>query len=788
MAIEDVPVITGPNYGGVIYGLSLSVGYAKEPSKLTLDIVNSKGSYSPPTIGGKNKVSVSFGSFRFIGTPWSYSINESAAQKTLQVELIDGSVILDRYYVLLWKKGFFGDKGKSLDVKKTFNFSDIEYLVPKFVQGTIQFEKVNLGSIDMTATSCAAASNSGNILYVGTEEFKDSECTVPGTYYTLDQLKKVSPVDITFQAPEGYRSTHEGTLREVISQWCNETGNEFYWDFTQDNIAYYNSSNGISTVPDVSTSSYPNILEKSKTVSAEGTFKQIGFAYVIYPKEAIKSLLGTAKFSITVGINPYSIGYFFNKNGTVSSISDRESWGSRNQSQMLTAGFLGYINQSLRNIWVLYQGYFFAGGYNTSTSKILSSTEKAKAIAGLQSVGCAENIAALEKIDGTGLPNYDFYYADFDEGWLNTFQQVEQEAIQFLGKYYQHSGKSGKFFYCSNSSIIEINVNVQPEGSYVEELSEGVSFKGRKLFVRQGTMSHDSQTAAEALGLNESLIGKLEQLQPWHYEFSSGTLPGISSTSNVLAVIPKSTLVDKLLPRFSVSFGSSNNARETTIGDLISQSSGDTENNCGPFDDVYKAGSCQTAREKAEQLARDKVIPAQKPEKQLIDGLLTRSAKSITANLGSGRLTLCGPSDSQYQVIYNYTINANFLKKGAIETIKFEGTGATADNVARLEVIEDNVTDPTHDDFSLLRKTNLPKAVTITNSSPQTTIKYVFAGEPSIDNLSVKEGLSGLDVSLSDDGFKTTVTFSTRPKQRTPVDSFVRKINSQINRTSINAT
>jgi hypothetical protein len=789
MAITTVPQISGPNYGGTIYGLSLSAGFSKEPSKLTLNIINSNGNYSPPNVGGIGKTSIRFGSFNFIGIPWSWTINESAGEKTLQVEFIDGSVILDRYYFLLWKRGFFNDQGSQFGLRKVFDLSDIEYLVPVFQNGLIRFKVENLGSVTINSTSRRSAGNSGNVLYAGTEEFKDSECTLPGTYYTLDQLKSVSPVPISFNAPNGYRATHEGTLREVISQWCNDTGHDFYWDFSTDSIQYYKSSDGIASLSNIQPSSNSKIIEKSETTTAEGTFAQVGFAYVAYPKEPIKSLLGTAKFSILVQISPYSIGYFFNKNGTASSISDRESWGRRNKDDMLTAGFLGYINQNLRNIWALYEGFFFACGYDTSTSQKLTGGQKSTAISALKTAGYAENVAALEKLDEEGLPNYDFYYADFDEGWLNTFQQIEQEAIQFLGKYYQHAGRSGKFFYCSSTSTIEVQVNVQPEAQFVEELTDGNDFRNRKLFIRQGSMSHDAQSAAEAIGLNEDLIGKLEQLQPWHYEFANGQLPGVSTERNVLAVIPKQELVEKVISRFSIDFRSSlANGKETIVQDLINQASNDTENNCGPFDERFKKGSCQTAREKAEQIARDRKIPQQKPEKEYVDGLVARQSSGVQINLGSGRLTLCGPSDSRYQVVYNYVINANFLREGEIETIKFQGTGVSANNVARLDVIEDNVTDPSFDDFGKPRNTNLPRAVNITNSSPQRNIRYVFAGEPSGLTMTPRSGLSGLDISLSEDGFKTTVTFSTRPSQRTPVDSFIRKVNSQINRSSINAT
>ena len=91
MAIKNVPTISGPNYGGVIYGLNMSIGYSAEPSKLTIDIVNENGVYSTPALN--SQTSVTFGNFRFNGTVWSYSFKESAAEKTLQVTLIDNSIV-----------------------------------------------------------------------------------------------------------------------------------------------------------------------------------------------------------------------------------------------------------------------------------------------------------------------------------------------------------------------------------------------------------------------------------------------------------------------------------------------------------------------------------------------------------------------------------------------------------------------------------------------------------------------------------------------------------------------
>ena len=122
MAILNVPRISGPSYGGVIYGLSLQMGYSSEPSKLTLDIVSRDGTYSTPTLNSSERVS--FAGFVFNGYVWSYEIKETAEEKVLQVVLVDESIILDRYSVVLWKRGLFDKYGTQFIQNKEFDFSN----------------------------------------------------------------------------------------------------------------------------------------------------------------------------------------------------------------------------------------------------------------------------------------------------------------------------------------------------------------------------------------------------------------------------------------------------------------------------------------------------------------------------------------------------------------------------------------------------------------------------------------------------------------------------------------
>ena len=138
MAISTVPEIKGTSsFGGVIYGLNLQMGYSSSPSKLIVDIISKNGEYSTPALN--QTITITFGNFRFTGIIWSYSIKETVGEKTLQIEIIDNSILLDRHYVMLWKRGFFGSKGKKQSIAKEVNINET-ILVPILVGNSIKFK------------------------------------------------------------------------------------------------------------------------------------------------------------------------------------------------------------------------------------------------------------------------------------------------------------------------------------------------------------------------------------------------------------------------------------------------------------------------------------------------------------------------------------------------------------------------------------------------------------------------------------------------------------------------
>jgi len=803
MAIKNVPTISGPNYGGVIYGLNLSVGYSAEPSKLTIDIVNENGVYATPSLNSQTQVR--FGNFTFNGTVWSYTLKESAGEKTLQVTLIDNSIILDRYYVLLWKRGLLGLNGTLQNKNKTFDFSDESILIPQRNNklsgfGYTQFVEKRLGNVTVPSKSYSLGSRKvGNAILVGHEKFANSVCDIPDTYYTFNDLKGQIPVNMS-SAPSNntWKATHEGTLREVLSSWCSDLGFDYYWDFSSNTLRFFDVSVGVANIPDVSG---PNIISKEKSVSMQGTFRQYGIGYTAMPKSAVKALSTSKSIVILYSLSPYPISYFINKIGSPQSINaDKGRWGGkRSQDNFVHAAFLGYVSRSLRDLYCFQNKHWEALGYTVDSGL---TTNKAKIISALKKFGFQDMISDLEAFDAKDLPNYDFNFINRDPTLADKWHEIEQKLLQYHGKYYRGSDSSSSFFYCNSNYTIEVEISVDPEGQVQEQ--GNADFAGQKIIDRGGTMSHDESSAQETIGY-QNLTNEIQNCAPIHIDLKeSGILDSLitakilsgsnSKKINTLAIFPNSEKFVKNKIGFQSSTSRGLHPLEQTFYDQKNANIQSNKKNCPQYDESLEKGSCKSA----EETARDTAIKnaggatnnTNNPD-DYVSGLITKTAKSCNISLkGGSTLRIFAPSDGSLQVVCRYNININKISTVGTEQFLWSaGAPGGANDVAEIRINNENITDPDEDSFQTSRSSQkLIKPADAVCSTPQQEIKYVFAGEPEGVSLNPTNGLSNLDISLSSDGFTTTATFATKPAKLSKANNTVRYVQSQFNRASYNAS
>jgi hypothetical protein len=816
MAIKEIPKIQGPNFGGVIYGLQLTQNFSQSPSILKLNIINKNGEYEKPQLSVRKKVQVSLGGFKFNGFPINYSIKKSSIERTLELEISDNSIILDRYYVSLWKQGFFNQKSVQKEAFRTFDFSDETILVPILETSSggfskIRFREKSLGTISLKGSILEVPNGGvriGNIICLGREMFKDSECDIPSTYYTfqdfrntvgsLTGLENISRLNIS----NNYKATYEGTLREVLQSWCSDFGYDFYWDYNSDRVVFYDISNGLS--PNISISSNnPSIIEYEESESLEGTFHQFGVAYTAIPKKPVKGIPGSFAFNIVSTINPYSLESFLRKNGSRGKItltpadeSDEgdsgESiyGGDRNRKEFLSAAFLGYINQNLRNLYSLVEPEHWSPMGMQLWGKVVQN--KNQVYQELKN-SFPDSIERLEKIDDVGLPNIEFALISLDEGQLEKWQTIEQNSLSSLGLFYRHLANSESFFYCNQNSFTEVTCTVDPESQNYEGDNE--DFQGVKLFRRDGQISRSADNMIQSLNLKDpENIKALDDLQHLHIELTESLKSVIGgeniNKAGILLLYPGKELIKKLLQDFDISIVRSSNPLEKTALEIKNEQEKQQKNNCTAFEKKLENLSCVNAEEKARQILLKRISKETDSDNFPVAGLSNKQSFAAKIKIFGKNETIHAPSDSPYVVVYKYLINTQKLSELDVsEKIYFEGPSSygVADNILSIDLVMDNATDPEFDNFGRRRKSPFPKPETIINSKPQKKYKIVFAGAPDNLPLDVSSGLSSMDISYSSDGFITTLQYASRPPKRIKRESSLRQVQSQLNRESFNS-
>jgi hypothetical protein len=797
MAISNVPIIKGPNYGGVIYSLTLSQNFSQGPSTLTLSIVSENGEYATPRLN--SSATVSFSSFNFSGIVWSYNYKITASEKILEVTLVDNSVVLDRNYVLLWKRGLLGYNGEPGDLTKNFDFSDETILVPsedlRKPFSIIKFKEIRLGRASVTRKSRRLVSKRvGGVILVGREKFSDSDCDIPDNYYFFNDLASAirGIVNGNYPSNQIWKATHEGTLREVLASWCADLGYDFYWDYETNRIRFYSTQAGITN--DLPNFSGPEVVSKEISSSMEGTFRQYGLAWTARPKSPPKTLTASSTILVSTFQSPVDISYFTKKIAGVSLGTQREKWGGRTRSEFLEAAFLGYVSPALRDLYCFSKQHWQALGYESNSN---ISVLKPTILDFLRQNGYEDTINNLEEFDGENLPNYLINFVNHDPTLSQKYQEIEQKILGHHGRWYRIPDVGRNFYYCSNSHIVEISVSVDPEGDMQEPNSE--EFAGRKIHNRGGDFSHDNSSAQEALGI-EKLQKDIDSCSPIHVELKeSGLLQNLidsriltkeqSGRVNHLVIYPRNQGFVKEKLGLSSSLTRVSNNAETTWQENQAANNDNGQKNCKSYEDTLEKNSCLSAEEVARKKAIQNaggLINQEQPD-SLVSGLVSKTSQACKISTKLGGLTLCAPSDARLKIIITYTYNINTIS--FTDTNQFlwsVGSPGSADDVAEIRIVNENITDPGEDNFQRKRPSQLIKPADIDGSNYNRSVKYTFAGTNSIPSLSPSSGLTNFDITISSDGYTSTATFSTKPPKPSKQNNMVRYVNSQFNRGGYN--
>jgi hypothetical protein len=776
MAIKNIPSINAPSYGGFVFGLDFSMSYSDAPSKLTYKVISPTGFYVNPTIGADS--SVSFGQFSFSGKVFSYEIEESISGKILSITLIDNSVILDKKYVVVFRPGIFGKMGTSKTVSLPVIFTaDDAYYDLQDTGGSYNLVKKNFVNSSVSRTVRSFNGAVGDLIIVGSEEPPDTACEVAATSYTFNDLKTTAGVAGVSSCPisnSSVKKTYEGTLRSVLNSWCQDFGFSFYWDYSQNKVVFFDLKNAVFNIPENVTNA--SIVSKRASYSAEGKYNQIAANYFIKPytpKTTNLSASNTIQKTITLPCISWT--RFLN-----SYDQDSTYGGGRTSVEFINSAVCGYLSPSLRAFYnfvvlgKLGSNCGIIGGYKSIDAGLAAAALGASAYGEqMNNMAAFAGCSTLQQLGGF----WDCYLVNYDEGAEAKWEQIEQDIFTSkIGNYYRGPAtRSGESYFCSATSIVTMSISVEPEGTRYEDADamENSALKGRRIFERGGAgPSVPAAQALSELGIDDS-AQYVQNLMPTKHNITSdsGVAAGLNSWAgismsllssyNTIIFIPKKGHLSNWMS-FSVSSSSASNPREQTIYDMSSSSS--SGNQCKLKDLNEK--KCLSAKEQVIDKQRASSDNSNGGTNQISTGPMGKQGRGATVRAHGGQVTVVSSSDSSYQGSINISYSAEVLvdetKKEEI-TFQFDGNTSTNDPLMQTRFILENRSTSENLVKNQPSPSELFSRESYSQGSSLNSVTYVCTDFISELPLSVSRGLNNLDISISDDGFSATYSYSTRP-------------------------
>ena len=247
--IDMVTVNSSNKYlNGYIYDVNFQPSIGKEPSRVTISVVSEDGTFATPNLTVQQPSIIQIGNISLTMYPVKYSQKESSQGKTLEVEFIDSSFILDKIYVGLIKKHWNIPKDKL--ILKKGKLLDFFFAGPN---GQVEKNMIILGreihpcdldrdgkldyqEIKNSPDPCDPCQACPQDKYFKMEEKCDSLSynkvfDVAYTFFELldgiTQIAAKSQVKLTIEKPklekekiDKFLKSYTGTLKQVLDQWC----------------------------------------------------------------------------------------------------------------------------------------------------------------------------------------------------------------------------------------------------------------------------------------------------------------------------------------------------------------------------------------------------------------------------------------------------------------------------------------------------------------------------------------------------------------------------------------
>jgi hypothetical protein len=490
------------------YSVDFSSG-GSEKSQLLMTFIDRNGNYDIDNRFPRNTsnlVSITIGAFfKFDGYIVTTNVEEMAAGGAkLNVVLDDSSIILDKYVV-----GLKGMWGPGFTTTATGTFGNLILLGTQIDP----CKNIPPNAPDPCAPDCGEDNG-------GKESFNCQE----------EKLLKILEVDYSFpelQAavagiakfgsfPSGintsYRANYTGTLREVIKNWCQDFGIDFYWS---DNAIYFYDTKTGANIND-SAIDLSAVISKRKSFSIEGNYTQGNVVY--FGGEGEKREYSCSRNSgKNLTLRPITLLDILEDNSDTNGKPgysflvrnyDSQNYNIGNAVKCLMESIImNYYSESLRDLYLIWENQ----GLNTvAKMKDFIDTSSKRAIpvlggfrptrichAGQETIN-SENesyeiyktlvsrMAPNESIDFINRGGY-FVAADYNKTRHDYFNNFEKKlGSDFIGKYWIRGGVNGENYtfnapdgnatYYSNGSEIQfpfletLPADIRASSDFIEDV------------------------------------------------------------------------------------------------------------------------------------------------------------------------------------------------------------------------------------------------------------------------------------------------------------------------------
>lgn len=336
-SIPDI-LINGKNscYGGKIYNVDISIGLVNEPSSISISFVNESGDFLDPELSVTKPYKIQIPNVLnedYYAVRSEYK--KSSNGRILQVKFLDGSIILDRLFIGLFRKMGIQNAPGLILVGKELHPCDIngngvfdaqdaaelrlqsddpcELKCPGDIQERenvieacaekelndifdVQYNFEDLLNAIQNKNNTNIAQPNRNIPFyrAGDESGTASVISVPLPNNQLTSSFSIQNTSIkVINAPQvfnrQYLNGYYGSLREVLANWCSDFGWSFYWE--------NGGLNFIDTKerPKINFTEYSNLQEKNVVKSIEDTVARGIVTYYAEPAIRPSSSCGESK-------------------------------------------------------------------------------------------------------------------------------------------------------------------------------------------------------------------------------------------------------------------------------------------------------------------------------------------------------------------------------------------------------------------------------------------------------------------------------------------------------------